>query len=164
MADRSCDLLPPATLRPGPSIRVASYPCCESEILDCDRFGPAAPRPLEAGQKWILSGIVNWMRREAVVGIGAADEAFVGAEFATVAEGDLSGIEMGGRRGALDKRGGRYSLFYIGVSYGTASTTSAWIWEPLDGQATRCGNTGCVRRRGWRRNVSGVAWGRCRTA
>ena len=83
---------------------------------------------LEAGEQRILPGIVDWLRRQEVEGIGAADEAFVGAVFATVAEGDMSGVLMGARTGSPDTRGGLYSLFYNGVPNGTASTMSAWIY------------------------------------
>lgn len=47
---------------------------------------------LEAGEQRILPAMVDRLRRQEVAGIGAADEAFVGAVFATVAEGDMSGI------------------------------------------------------------------------
>ena len=83
---------------------------------------------LEAGEQRILPQVVDWLREQEVEGIGAADEAFVGAVLATVAEGDMSGIVMGARTGSPDTRGGLYSLFYNGVSYGAASTTSAWIF------------------------------------
>ena len=83
---------------------------------------------LEAGEQRILSGVVDWMREQKVPGIGAADEAFVGAVFATVAEGDMSGIVMGARTGSPDARGGQYSLFYNGVPNGAATIESAWIY------------------------------------
>ena len=84
---------------------------------------------LKAGQQRILPDLVNWMRREEkVAGIGPANRAFVGALFATPFEGDLSGIVIGARTGAPDKRGGQYSLFYNGVPYGSASVESAWIY------------------------------------
>ena len=40
----------------------------------------------------------------------------------------MSGIVIGARTGSPDKRGGQYSLFYNGVSYGAASIESAWIY------------------------------------
>ena len=57
-----------------------------------------------------------------------ANRAFVGALFATPAEGDLSGIVIGARTGSPDKSGGQYSLFYNGVPHGSASIESAWIY------------------------------------
>ena len=83
---------------------------------------------LKAGEQRILPNLVGWMRQEEVSGIGPANRAFVGALFATPAEGDMSGIVIGARTGAPDKRGGQYSLFYNGVPYGAASLESAWIY------------------------------------
>ena len=83
---------------------------------------------LKAGEQSILPDIVAELRREGVAGIGPAGRAFVGALFATVAEGDMSGILIGARTGSPDKRGGQYSLFYNGVPYGSASIERAWIY------------------------------------
>ena len=83
---------------------------------------------LKAGEQRILPNLVGWMRQEKVPGIGAAPRAFVGALFATPADGDMSGIVIGARTGAPDKRGGQYGLFYNGVPYGSASVESAWIY------------------------------------
>ena len=83
---------------------------------------------LEAGQQTILPNLVDHLRRQGVAGIGPANGAFVGALFATPAEGDMSGIVIGARTGSPDQRGGQYSLFYNGVPYGSASVESAWIY------------------------------------
>ena len=83
---------------------------------------------LKAGEQRILPNLVDWLRQEGVTGIGPAGRAFVGALFATPAEGDMSGIVIGARTGSPDKRGGQYSLFYNGVPYGAASIESAWIY------------------------------------
>ena len=83
---------------------------------------------LKAGEQRILPEIVEELRREGVAGIGPAGRAFVGALFATAAEGDMSGVVIGARTGSPDKRGGQYSLFYNGVPYGSASIESAWIY------------------------------------
>ena len=83
---------------------------------------------LKAGEQRILPDLVSWLRQEEVEGIGRANRAFVGALFATVAEGDLSGIVIGARTGSPDGRGGQYSLFYNGVPYGSASVESAWVY------------------------------------
>ena len=103
---------------------------------------------LEAGEQRILPAMVDWLRRQEVAGIGAADEAFVGAVFATVAEGDMSGIVLGARTGSPDGRGGQYGLFYNGVPYGSASTTSAWIYGLQQNEENRSNlalvNTGVV--------------------
>ena len=83
---------------------------------------------LKAGQQTILPDIVEELRRKEVDGIGRANRVFVGALFATAAEGDMSGIVIGARTGSPDKRGGQFSLFYNGVPYGSASIESAWIY------------------------------------
>ena len=83
---------------------------------------------LKAGEQRILPNIVEELRQQEATGIGRANRAFVGALFATVAEGDMSGILIGARTGAPDQRGGQYGLFYNGVPYGSASTESAWIY------------------------------------
>ena len=83
---------------------------------------------LKSGEQLILPNLVSWLRQEGVAGIGPVGPAFVGALFATPAEGDMSGIVIGARTGAPDKRGGKYSLFYNGVPYGAASVESAWIY------------------------------------
>ena len=83
---------------------------------------------LKAGEQSILPDIVAELRRKGVAGIGPAGRAFVGALFATAAEGDMSGIVIGARTGSPDKIGGQYSLFYNAVPYGSASIESAWIY------------------------------------
>ena len=83
---------------------------------------------LEAGQQIIRPNLVSWLRQQGVTGIGPANRAFVGALFATVAEGDMSGIVIGARTGSPDMRGGQYSLFYNGTPYGSASIDTAWIY------------------------------------
>ena len=83
---------------------------------------------LKARQQIIQPNLVNWLRQQGVAGIGPAGRAFVGALFATPAEGDMSGIVIGARTGSPDKRGGQYSLFYNGVPYDSASIESAWIY------------------------------------
>ena len=83
---------------------------------------------LQAGEQRILPGIIDWMRRQEVAGIGTADRAFAGALFARVESGDMSGIVLGARTGSPDERGGQYGLFYNGVPNGSASMESAWIY------------------------------------
>jgi len=83
---------------------------------------------LKAGEQRILPGLVNRLREQGVTGIGPAGRTFVGALFATPAEGDMSGIVIGARTGSPDKRGGQYSLFYNGVPFGSASIETAWIY------------------------------------
>ena len=99
-----------------------------AEAVETDNDTAKFSLRLEAGEQRILPGLVDWLRRQEVEGIGAADEAFVGAVFATVAEGDMSGIVMGARTGSPDANGGLYGLFYNGVPYGAATIESAWIF------------------------------------
>ena len=89
---------------------------------------------LKAGEQSILPDIVEELRRREVEGIGRGNRAYVGALFARPAEGDMSGIVIGARTGAPDKRGGQYSLFYNGVPYGCLLYTSP---SPRDGLLSR---------------------------
>ena len=99
-----------------------------AEAVETDDDTAEFSLELEPGEQRILPRIVDWLRQEEVAGIGAAGEAFVGAVFATVAEGDMSRIVIGARTGSPDERGGQYSLFYNGVPYGSATHESAWIY------------------------------------
>ena len=83
---------------------------------------------IKAGEQRILPNLVSWLREEKVDGIGPAGRTYVGALFATPAEGDLSGIVIGARTGSPDNRGGQYSLFNNAVPYGAASLESAWVY------------------------------------
>ena len=98
-----------------------------AEAVESDDRTARFSLELEAGEQRILPGIVDWLRRQAVEGIGPAHRPLAGAMFATVAEGDMSGIVMGARTGAPEQGGGQYSLFYSGVPFGSASVESAWI-------------------------------------
>ena len=82
---------------------------------------------LQAGEQSILPNIVNTLRENHVAGVGPAGPAFVGAVFATVAEGDMSGIVIGARTGSPGG-GGQYSVFYNAVPYGSAFSDGAWIY------------------------------------
>jgi hypothetical protein len=82
---------------------------------------------LQAGEQKILPKIVNALRQQAVTGIGVAGPTFAGALFATVSNGDMSGIVIGARTLAPGG-GGQYGLFYNAVPYGSASTSNAWLF------------------------------------
>ena len=99
-----------------------------ADAVDTGDDTAAFSMTLKAGEQSILPDIVEELRRREVRGIGPARRAFVGALFATPAEGDMSGIVIGARTGAPDNRGGQYGLFYNGVAYGSASVESAWIY------------------------------------
>ena len=83
---------------------------------------------LQAGEQSLLPGIIDWMRRRGVAGIGGAGRSLVGSLFARVESGDMSGIVIGARTGSSDGRGGQYGLFYNAVPNGAASVESAWIY------------------------------------
>ena len=98
-----------------------------AEAVETDDDTASFSLELKAGEQRILPRVIDWLRQQEVAGIGPANRAFVGALFATAAEGDMSGIVMGARTGAPDKRGGQYSLFYNGVPDGLASVDGAWL-------------------------------------
>ena len=99
-----------------------------AEAVETDDDTASFSLYLKAGEQQILPQIIDWLRQDQdVEGIGAAGRAFVGAVFARVAEGDMSGIVIGARTGSLGG-GGQYGLFYNAVPYGSASVESAWIY------------------------------------
>ena len=99
-----------------------------AEAVETDDDTAVFSLELKAGEQRILPRVIDWLRQQEVAGIGPANRAFVGALFATVAGEDMSGMVIGARTGAPDKRGGQYSLFYNGVPYGLASIDSAWVY------------------------------------
>jgi hypothetical protein len=82
---------------------------------------------LQTGEQRIIPNIVNYLRQQGVVGIGAAGSVFAAALFATVSGGDMTGIVIGART-SIPGGGGQYGLFYNAVPYGAASTSSAWLY------------------------------------
>ena len=99
-----------------------------AEAIETDDGTAGFSLRLKAGEQRILPQVVDWMRQREVAGIGQADRALVGPLFAVAAKGDMSGIVIGARTGAPDKRGGQYSLFYNAVPYGSTSTLGTWIY------------------------------------
>ena len=78
------------------------------------------------GQQVIVPNIVDMMRKLGAAGVGPAGRTLVGALFATVCEGDMSGIAIGART-AAPGGGGQYGVFYNAVPYGEAFLESAWV-------------------------------------
>ena len=78
------------------------------------------------GQQILVPNIVDMMRKMGTPGIGPSGQTFAGALFATVAEGDMSGIAIGARTSSPGG-GGRYGVFYNAVPYGEAFDESAWV-------------------------------------
>ena len=99
-----------------------------AEAVETDDDTASFSLELKAGEQQILPQVIDWLRQREVAGIGTADEAFVGAVFATVPEGDMSGIVIGARTSSADGSGGQYGVFYFAVPYGSASIDSAWIY------------------------------------
>ena len=79
------------------------------------------------GQQVIVPNIVDMMRKLGAAGVGPSGQTFAGALFATVAEGNMSGIAIGARTSSSDGRGGQYGVFYNAVPYGGAFLESAWV-------------------------------------
>lgn len=82
---------------------------------------------LNPGQQFILPRIVQYLREHNVAGLPPAGTSTVGALFATVSSGDVRGVFLGART-AAPGGGGQYGLFYPAAPYGTASTTSGWLY------------------------------------
>jgi hypothetical protein len=82
---------------------------------------------LAPGQQVVLPNLIQHLRQNGIGGLESANAPFVGALFATVEGGDLSGISLGARTSASGG-GGRYGLFYVAVPQGIGSTTSVWIY------------------------------------
>jgi hypothetical protein len=78
-------------------------------------------------QQLVIPNVVKYLRDRGTAGIGAPSATFVGALFATVDGGDAAGIFAGARTSAAGG-GGRYGFFCVGVPYGGAATTSAWLF------------------------------------
>jgi len=78
------------------------------------------------GQQVMVPNVVDMMRKMGTPGIGQSGQTFAGALFATVAEGDMSGIAIGARTSSPGG-GGRYGVFYNAVPYGEAFGDSAWV-------------------------------------
>ena len=84
------------------------------------------PMRLEGGEQRILADIVNRLRQQGVEGIGPSRGGYAGALFATVENGDMSGIVIGARTGS-EGGGGQYSVFYNAAPFGEAFSEVAWV-------------------------------------
>ncbi len=84
------------------------------------------PMRLESGEQRIIPDIVAALRQQGVEGIGPSRGGYAGPLFATVENGDLSGVVIGARTGAPGG-GGQYSVFYNAVPVGAAFSEVAWI-------------------------------------
>ena len=78
------------------------------------------------GQQVMVPNAVDMMRKIGTPGIGPSGQTFAGALFATVTEGDMSGVAIGARTVSAGG-GGQYGVFYNAVPYGKAFVDSAWV-------------------------------------
>ena len=82
---------------------------------------------LPPGRQFIDPNLVAGLRSALIPGIGPAGPVFVGALYASVAQGDVSGISLAART-ATPGGGGKLGLFYSAIPAGGESTTSAWAY------------------------------------
>ena len=82
---------------------------------------------LQAREQKIVANLVEFLRAQAIEGIGPRGPTFAGALFATVDSGDMSGIVIGARTGSPGG-GGQYGTFYNAVPFGAASTDKTWVY------------------------------------
>ena len=97
-----------------------------AEAVETDDDTASFSLRLEAGEQRILPDVVEQLRQQGMAGIGPKGTAFVGAVFATAAEGDMSGIVIGARTGSQGG-GGSYSVFYNAVPFGEAFSRETWV-------------------------------------
>ena len=83
---------------------------------------------LEDGEQRIIPDVIDTeLRRKGVAGIPRGRGGLAGALFASVEEGDMSGIVIGARTSSSDGRGGQYGVFYNAVPDGAVFTETAWV-------------------------------------
>ena len=83
---------------------------------------------LRAQEQLILPNVVDWLRQHGAQGLGSRKIEYRGALFLKVEEGDVSHIFLGARTSTAASGGGRYGVFYSAVPYGSASSSSTWIY------------------------------------
>jgi hypothetical protein len=83
---------------------------------------------INPSEQLILPDFVQYLRTHAVPGIGPKGPSYVGPLFATASIGDLSGISLAART-STPGGGGRYGLFYSSVPNGSASVSTAWVYD-----------------------------------
>ena len=83
---------------------------------------------LESREQRIIPDVIHTeMRRKGVAGVPRGRGGLAGALFATVEDGDMSGIVIGARTASSDGRGGQYGVFYNAVPDGAAFSGTAWV-------------------------------------
>jgi hypothetical protein len=91
---------------------------------------------LRSGEQSIIPNFVQFLRDQAIPGIGPLGSNYAGALFISVDGGDIQGL-FAGARTTIPAKEGRYGLFYSGVPDGTAFTSSAWIYGLQQNAETR---------------------------
>lgn len=91
---------------------------------------------LRPGEQSIIPNFVQFLRDQAIAGIGPVGSNYAGALFIAVDSGDIQGV-FAGARTTTPAEEGRYGLFYSGVPYGMASTSSAWVYGLQQNDETR---------------------------
>jgi hypothetical protein len=82
---------------------------------------------LGAGEQTVIPAFVQFLRSLGAPGVGAPGPGFAGALFLTVVGDDTGGVFLGGRTRTTGG-GGRYGLFYTGLSHGTGATWAVWLY------------------------------------
>jgi hypothetical protein len=83
--------------------------------------------PLRSQEQLILPNVIQWMRQLGASGLGAQGQTLVGALFVTTSEGNAAGLYVGARTSTRGG-GGQFGVSYDAVPFGSASTSSAWIY------------------------------------
>lgn len=94
------------------------------------------------GQQVIFPHLVQVLRAQGVLGLGAEEVEHVGVFFASIESGDLDGVSFAARTSTGGSRG-RYGLYYTAVPNGQAASTSAWLYGLQENGETRT-NLGLV--------------------
>ena len=104
---------------------------------------------LPPGRQFIDPNLVQGLRSASIPGIGPAGPVFVGSLFASVPQGDVSGISLAART-ATPGGGGKLGLFYSAIAAGGEATTSAWAYGLQQNAENRTNlaivNTGLIDR------------------
>lgn len=82
---------------------------------------------LRPQEQLIIADLVQYLRNQAIAGVGPKGPGFAGALFATVDGGDVNDIFLGVRTSAPGG-GGQFGLFYVGVPSGQAFDGDGWLF------------------------------------
>ncbi len=114
-----------------------------SDTIQAPESTTAVSVLLPSQEQLILPNIVQWMRQRGAPGLGSTEQAYVGALFLTVSEGDVGGLYAAARTSTRGEGGGQYGVSYAAVPYGAATLSSGWIYG-LQQNAENRSNLGLV--------------------